>query len=472
MDKCPKNKKLADAVVANDLSLLQIRDPPGLVETKELYQRLWGIAGPNQKPLAKPEVYTPIEGIFTPISPKEIESKLAKVPNTSAAGPDGITKADLRKRGISVILQQSKLFNAFLMHKHYPTAWRMNRTTLIPKAQSDTSKVKNWRPITISSIISRIYSVLLDKRLRRVIHQSERQKGFTVENGCYSNVQLLNQAISVAKEEGGIVTVVDVSKAFDTVPHAAIKVSLERKGIPPLVADYITHSYKECVTTIKTCNGTINLELKRGVKQGDPLSPLLFNLAIEPILDSIQKQIGGLQIEGHNVAAVAFADDIVLLARNREEAMAQILLVHDNLKSMNMKLSIEKSSAFEYVPRNRSWFIRDPEMRVGGDAVPYNDPETTFRYLGARISPWKGMINGQEIVTIEEVLARIHRLPIKPMQKSSLMRTYILPRYTFGLIIRPPSRGVLNEIDATIRRYTKKILHLHETTSNFFFYTP
>lgn len=468
MEKCPK--KLADAVVAGDLSLLQIRDAPSLLQTRDLYRDLWGIAGPQQRKYADSDGCTPIENIFTPITPKEIEVKLTKIPNSSAAGPDGIRKADLRKKGVSVVL--SKLFNCLLMYCQYPSAWRVNRTTLIPKPDKDVSDVKNWRPITISSIISRIFSSLLDRRLRRVISQTDRQKGFTIENGCYSSVQLLNQAITKAKEVGGTITVLDISKAFDTVPHTAIKVSLERKGIPSLVADYIMHTYEKCTTNIKTCDGNLTIELKRGVKQGDPLSPLLFNLSIEPIIDCIQDNTAGIEVESHNLAAMAFADDVVLLAKNKEVAAMQIQQVYDRLKEKDMTLSIDKCSTFEYVSRNKTWFIRNPDIGLGNQSVPYNDPDTAFRYLGAKISPWRGLIDGYEVNTIRDVLNRIQLLPIKPMQKIALMRSYILPKYTYGLIARPPSRGILKEIDTTIRDSARKMLHLHHTTSNFFFYTP
>lgn len=118
MERCPK--KLADAVVANDLSLLQIRDAPGLSETKSLYQALWGTTGPRQLRSAQQGEYVPAENILTPITPKEIEAKLTKVPNSTAAGPDGISKMDLKKKGISVVL--SKLFNLLLMYQQYPSA--------------------------------------------------------------------------------------------------------------------------------------------------------------------------------------------------------------------------------------------------------------------------------------------------------------------------------------------------------------
>jgi len=270
--------------------------------------------------------------------------------------------------------------------------------------------------------------------------------------------------------------VLDVSKAFDTIPHTAITVALERKGIPSTVANYIVKMYADCQTAIKTRDGMLNVKIKRGVKQGDPLSPLLFNLIVEPILEPIlelvQNRTRGIEVEGHNLAAMAFADDIVLLTDDPKAASSQTQLVDSELGKRGMSLSIEKSSAFQYVPRNKTWYVKNPELVVREKPIPYNEPEKAFRYLGAKITPWKGLMEGFEISTFQDIIDRVRTLPIKPMQKVDLLRTYLLPRYTYGLIARPPSKEVLKSIDVIIREGIKKMLHLHETTSSAYLYTP
>ena len=69
-----------------------------------------------------------------------------------------------------------------------------------------------------------------------------RQKGFTSECRCKINIELLNFALSYCKRNnGGLFTIVDISKAFDTVPHAALKPCLARKAVPAwqLVVDQV-----------------------------------------------------------------------------------------------------------------------------------------------------------------------------------------------------------------------------------------
>jgi len=76
----------------------------------------------------------------------------------------------------------------------------------------------------------------------------------------------------------------DVAKAFDTIPHEAIPYALKRKGIPQPIVGLICGSYEKAFTEISHPEGEIEVRLQRGVKQSDPLSLLLFNLILEPLL--------------------------------------------------------------------------------------------------------------------------------------------------------------------------------------------
>jgi hypothetical protein len=76
---------------------------------------------------------------------------------------------------------------------------------------------------------------------------SPRQKGFVNESGCFNN-----EIISIAKQKNGMVAIqLDVSKAFNTLPHAATGDTLRRKGIPEFLVKLIINSYRNIRTIIK-----------------------------------------------------------------------------------------------------------------------------------------------------------------------------------------------------------------------------
>lgn len=90
-----------------------------------------------------------------------------KIKGKNAAGKNGCTKEDLNRIGMAPLL--SKLYNLLLSVGYFPKCWRANRMALILKEGKDT-KAENWRPITISSHLVRIFMSLIDARLKNCIH--------------------------------------------------------------------------------------------------------------------------------------------------------------------------------------------------------------------------------------------------------------------------------------------------------------
>ena len=106
---------------------------------------------------------------------------------------------------------------------------------------------------------------------------------------------------------------IDVKKAFDSINHGAIYQALKSAGVPMLLVNYIKDLYSTSKTRIVS-GPTVSspVAVNRGVKQGDPMSPFLFNLVLDTCLGKLE---GGVQLsETLKLSHIAFADDVVLLA--------------------------------------------------------------------------------------------------------------------------------------------------------------
>jgi hypothetical protein len=89
------------------------------------------------------------------VSTQEINKRIKILKKDTAPGPDGIKKAHITSRTTVKILRL--YFNLALVSKTQPTEWRQNRTRLILKEGKDSQRAENYRPVTISSLLSRLY---------------------------------------------------------------------------------------------------------------------------------------------------------------------------------------------------------------------------------------------------------------------------------------------------------------------------
>ncbi|CAK9796160.1 Retrovirus-related Pol polyprotein from type-2 retrotransposable element R2DM [Anthophora quadrimaculata] len=107
----------------------------------------------------------------------------------------------------------------------------------------------------------------------------------------------------------------DIAKAFDCVSHTTLRDTLTSMGLGPgPMIEYIMDTYKNSTTSL-VCGDWESEKIHPtcGVKQGDPLSPTIFNMVMDRLLKLIPSEIG-VDIDGSHFNALAFADDVIFLA--------------------------------------------------------------------------------------------------------------------------------------------------------------
>jgi hypothetical protein len=196
---------------------------PAPCDIRSIYENLWGVSPQITLPFEQTLKGNTIEAeeILRTITEEDIKQRIRKLKKKTAPGLDGVEVRHLQGSDPTIVLRY--LFNILLISSLQPTEWRINHKTLIPKPGKDPSRAENHRPLTIGSLISRIYWGIIDQRLREKATFSPRQKGFVSEAGCFNNVHILKEIIRFAKSNEGLIGIqLDVSKAFDTIPHEAI----------------------------------------------------------------------------------------------------------------------------------------------------------------------------------------------------------------------------------------------------------
>lgn len=197
----------------------------------------------------------------------------------------------------------------------------------IYKEKGERSRVVNYRPITLLNTDYKLLSKTLAVRLAGVapciIHKA--QAGFVPGRKIHNHTQLARMMMAWAEENeaDGAIIALDQEKAYDKIAHDYLWRVLERFGLPEALVNLIKSLYANARTAIMI-NGFLSKTylIYRGVRQGDPLSCLLFDLAIEPLSAMIRKsQITGFKIPRCDevLKAVLFADDTTVYLSRRDD---------------------------------------------------------------------------------------------------------------------------------------------------------
>ncbi|NXN83956.1 PO21 protein, partial [Bombycilla garrulus] len=132
-------------------------------------------------------------------------------------------------------------------------------------------------------------------------------------------------------------------KAFHTMGHQHFLVGLVQRGVDPHVIHLVNEMHRNISTYISTeKERTDPIYIRSGVKQGDPMSPLLFNLVVDFLLCELETEGKGFQQGGLRITAMAFADDSVLLSDSWGGMRCNIKILETFCELMNLWMQGEK----------------------------------------------------------------------------------------------------------------------------------
>jgi len=143
----------------------------------------------------------------------------------------------------------------------------------------------------------------------------------------------------------------DQQKAYDRVDHRYLEAVLRKFAWPENLQKAVTALYHKNTTRILSAEGPLRqISVKTGVRQGDPLSPYLFNLSIEPLVHHLQEKLQGLTLTRSTFKMRLFADDVTVgLQEYDEKAFIETWTAYE--KASQAKVNLDKSSFWSY-PNN------------------------------------------------------------------------------------------------------------------------
>ena len=260
-------------------------------------------------------------------------------------------------------------------------------------------------------------------------------------------------------------TLLDLRTAFGEVSHDLISKALAMHKIPQHIIDLISNIYQSANVAISVNNNiTDPIRVRRGVLQGDPCSPLLFNICFNILIRTIAqdkfKTLGFAWGPSTNPCATSwlqFADDSALISHDCKSAQSLVDITAAWCKWSNMFLRPEKCVTFGMAKIKGVYDQFEPKLYIEGMQIPSVKTGASFKYLGKLFSFSLDNLEIKEqlITKLNSLVEKISNLKISIQTKLKIVRHYIPSQLNFELRLYSLSHTwIINELDSII---TKKI---------------
>lgn len=264
--------------------------------------------------------------------------------------------------------------------------------------KGDKREISNYRPITVLNadykMMTKAMATKLAEIAEHIIHPD--QAGFVKGRKIHDNVKLTKLMVDYAEAEelGGVIVALDQEKAYDRINHEYLWEVMRHANFPRRFIRTVKYLYEAARSTVML-NGVMSeyFAVTRGVRQGDPMSCLLFNIAIEPLACSLRRsRLAGFHVPGleERLITTLFADDTTVFLSEHDNYRDMETLLTTWCAASRAKFNGPKTELIPIGPKEyRERLRRTQELTPGVEKLPtglkiLNEGEST-RMLGAWI---------------------------------------------------------------------------------------
>lgn len=285
------------------------------------------------------------------ITEAEIVEAARLLKNGKASGTDSICNEMLKNSINNIISCLLPLMNNIFASSYYPRLWAEVYIINLHKS-GPPSDPFNYRGISIGNALAKLFNTIMNKRLVKYLvkHKiiSKTQIGFLEGSRTADHLFTLKTIIDkyVKKAKKTIyLCFVDLKKAFDTVWHTGLLHKLQNVGINGKFYQLVKNMYSKITYKIKCENGLTQPEQSgKGVRQGDVLSPQLFNLFIDDLnKELLEEGMDNLILNNRIIPCLLYADDMVLMSATKSGLQKQIDQLQSYCGHWNLEVNTTKT---------------------------------------------------------------------------------------------------------------------------------
>ena len=382
-----------------------------------------------------------------PFDADELDSLLSKTITKKSPGLDGLPYEfyTIFKDQLSVTLLE--IYNAILDGIIHPADMDFNHsvTILLPK-KGDTKSLDNWRPLSLSNCDGKILSKMIANRLYPLAptfigdHQNNlRGRSTTTCIRTLMDILRSNEKYSMV--------FIDQKKAFDLVNRKLILKSLLHLGLSQKLLNSITNLVSNTSTNVLV-NGHLSdsFSTNRGVKQGDPLSPLLYDIAIETLLTHLSHR-GKKNSE--EISVIAYADDITVICNENND----LLLLNNILEKYSKDTGTVINSKKSFMISNDNNI--DVTKTTLLSQIPLLESGTTFTYLGIDLNQNLSVdiIWSEHLRKFDLVLNQWKSRSLSLMGKIAVLNNLAFPQLIYPLQVASFDNVMSSKVNKLVREF-------------------
>ncbi|CAH1721690.1 unnamed protein product [Aphis gossypii] len=396
---------------------------------------------------AEPEVPSP--------SLEEIQYAIQTLKNNKSPGDDKIAAELLKLGGQNLTKNLHDLIQQIWIKEKIPKEWNESLICPIFK-KGNRNKVENYRGITLLNSGYKILSLIIFKRLQVYTDEivGDYQSGFRKNKSTTDHIFVLRQVMERSYEYAKDLHMVfiDYKQAYDSIDREILWKILKNFGLPTKLINMI----KLCNTNISSrvkVNNEISspFTINSGLKQGDAMSPALFNMALESVIRKIPRTETLNPDEGNIL--LAYADDIVVIGNSQESIQSTVEELMKIGKYIGLTINSGKT---KYMMLKRGGGDHN-NLQVGNNIF---EQVQEFKYLGSTLNNQNNM-HGEINIRLDAANRCLYALStlfksklLSRKTKEHLYISYIRPVLTYACATWATTKGD----DEKLRLFERKIL--------------
>jgi len=384
----------------------------------------------------------------------EVKKAVNEMRDNKSPGSDGLTKEFYVTFWPDLNHDLLDSLNTSFSEGELSTSQKQGVITLLKKEGKDPLSLTNWRPVSLLNVDYKIATKAIANRIKpllpKLVHPD--QTGFIPGRYIGENIRLIEDIFEYTDKHqlSGLCLMVDFQKAFDTLDWKFMERALRAYKFGGGLIKWVQVFYKDVKSTVINNGYSCGwFPVKRGVRQGCPLSTMLFVLSVELLAAAIRKDssIEGITVAKKEIKLTQFADDMTAFVRNVTSAAKLINLLHSFGKVSGLCMNNSKTKAIwlgsskmsRKTPLPVEW-TKQP-TRVLGIHISYNERQNVLQNFENRLKAMQSAFSvwGGRDLTI--------------LGRSLITKSIGVSKLVYAASMTTVPMGIVNEADKLVKRF-------------------